>query len=211
MRAQCFIDGGHLRATSRRLKKPLVNPRTLGTTIGYSELVQFWQTARWSSDSSKFVGHQDVRIGLTRVVYYDARPDDGADPDLESYWRAIEELPDTEIGFGAVRGRPRRQKRVDGLIAVDMLVGAFTSLFDVAVLVAADADFVPIVDAVRQRGVMVVVAAFEASLSGELRRAADRVWPIQPEKGTAYFPPLESNDGRVWREDQDGTIHLVSR
>ena len=211
MRSQCFVDGGHLRATSKRLGMPLVNPRTLATTIGYSELIQYWQTAKWSSNPLRFVGHQDVRIGLTRVVYYDAWPDDGPEPNLEAYWRQVELLPDTDIGFGAVRGQPRRQKRVDGLIAVDMLVGSFTSLFEVAVLVAGDADFVPIVDAVRRRGVMVVVAAVEDSLSSELRRAADRIWPIQPDRGDAYFPALESDDGRIWFEDKDGKVQLVQK
>jgi uncharacterized LabA/DUF88 family protein len=63
-----------------------------------------------------------------------------------------------------------------------MLVGAFTGLFSVAVLVAGDADFVPVVNEVKRRGVMVVVAAApsDGSLSDDLKRAADRFYAIEP-------------------------------
>jgi uncharacterized LabA/DUF88 family protein len=92
-------------------------------------------------------------------------------------------LNDTELGFASVRGgtrkRPPRQKGVDTLIAVDMLVGAFTQLFSVAILVAGEADFVPVVNEVKRRGVMIVVAAAnDGSLSDDLRRAADRFYSI---------------------------------
>ncbi len=55
-----------------------------------------------------------------------------------------------------------------------MLVGAFSGLFDIAVLVAGDGDFTPVVEEVRRRGVMVVVVAVSESLSDDLRRVADR-------------------------------------
>ncbi len=40
MRAQCFIDDGHLRAVSRRLGNAPVNPRQLASNIAYSEVFQ---------------------------------------------------------------------------------------------------------------------------------------------------------------------------
>jgi len=150
-------------------------------------------------------------ISLARVLYYDARPDteqDSKSSALAEYWKAIEVLPDTEIGFGALRGRPRRQKKVDGLIAVDMMVGAFTNLFEVAILIAGDSDFVPVVDEVRRRGVMVVVGGVPESLADELRRAADRVWVMDPSNKEDYdLPPLR-HEGKVWFEAQDGTVMM---
>ena len=88
-----------------------------------------------------------------------------------------------------------------------MLEGAFSKLFDVAILVAGDSDFVPIVNAVRRRGVMVVVAAADWSLSAELRRSADRHWFIDPSVG-AGFPYLSRPDNQVWLEAQDGAVSL---
>jgi len=131
---------------------------------------------------------------LTRVVYYDGRPDNEADTPSEtlSYWSAIEALHDTALGFGSLRGkrsRAPRQKGVDTLIAVDMLVGAFTGIYSVALLVSGDADFVPVVDEVRRRGVQVVVVAEPDSVAQELRFAADRFFPLT--LSGPFFPPLE--------------------
>ena len=82
-------------------------------------------------------------------------------------------------------------------MAVDMLVGAFTNIFSVAILVAGDADFVPVVNEIRRRGVIVVVASNEREVARDLRRAADRFVAIGPGLAPKDFPPLEI-DGRQW-------------
>ena len=117
-----------------------------------------------------------VNAFLGRVIFYDALPDSGADPQLDAYWKAIELQDDTHLGFGALRGlkKKARQKGVDVQIAVDMLTGAFAGAFDIAVLIAGDADFVPVVEEVKRRSVMVVVAAEATSMAEDLRRVADR-------------------------------------
>jgi uncharacterized LabA/DUF88 family protein len=89
-----------------------------------------------------------------------------------------------------------------------MLVGAFNGLFQVGILVAGDSDLVPVVDAVRSRGVMVVVAAEARSLSDDLRRVADRVWLIDPSGRLADFPPMWTPEGHVWLLKPDGTVHI---
>ena len=65
----------------------------------------------------------------------------------KKYWNSIENLDNTPLGFGMLRGEGNRirQKAVDSLIAVHILVGAFTRTYSIAVLIAGDADFVPIV------------------------------------------------------------------
>ena len=100
--------------------------------------------------------------------------------------------PDMHLGFGALRGlkRKARQKGVDAQIAVDMLVGAFSGLFDVAVLIAGDADFVPVVEEVKRRGVMVAVAASASSLAEDLLRVADRHVPITGESKMLRSIPI---------------------
>lgn len=137
--AYCFVDGGHLRAAARKYNKPLVDPRILAENIAYSYVVQGWRTPGMMNGSKLFASSIPRTVSLARVLYYDARPDekDPRDSLIEDYWKAIELLADTEIGFGAVRGHTRRQKKVDGLIAVDMMVGAFTNLFQVAILITA--------------------------------------------------------------------------
>ncbi len=149
--AHVFVDGASLRKRAQEFDRELVNPRKLADAL--VQRLQDW-AAIPSSGANTVLG---------RVTYYDAKPDDGTTtaPELAEYWSAVELLPDTQLGFGALRGLNRktpRQKGVDTLIAVDMLVGAFSGLFDVAVLVASDADFVPVVEEVKRRGVMVAVA-----------------------------------------------------
>jgi len=189
LRAHGFVDGGFVRRVAKDNGAQLVDPRNLLLAI---------------------ITHGDVndageiRIALRRVTYYDARPDEAVDvpQGMADYWSAIELLPDAQLGFGSLRGGGKarqkpRQKGVDTLIAVDMLVGAVSDLFDVAVLVAGDADFVPVVDEVRRRGVQVIVAAHPASLSEDLKRAADRFLAIGPGYAHGLFPPL-TKDGRTW-------------
>jgi uncharacterized LabA/DUF88 family protein len=209
--AYCFVDGGYLRAGAKKYKQPLVDPRVLAENIAGSFLVQGWRIPGMTSGGKEYANRSEV--GLGRVLYYDARPDDTSSSvsAIEDYWKAVELLPDTEIGFGALRGRPRRQKRVDGLIAVDMMVGAFTNLFQIAILIAGDSDFVPVVNEVRRRGVMVVIAGVRESLADELKRAGDRVWPIDPigSPGMREFPPLRY-EGKVWLEAEDGSVTIVT-
>jgi uncharacterized LabA/DUF88 family protein len=67
-------------------------------------------------------------------------------------------------------------KGVDIALTKDMLVNAFFGNFHTAVLVAGDADYVPLVEEVKRFGRRVIVAFFEgkkSGLSSELRRAAD--------------------------------------
>ena len=117
---------------------------------------------------------------VTRVTYYDARPDaeEEAPPERRSYWEEVERQPHTHLGFGALRGRARRQrgdprqKEVDTLLAVHLLSGAFRNLYDVAVLVTADDDFIPVVHEVQRQGKTVLVAG-GSKASDRLRAAAD--------------------------------------
>lgn len=191
--AHTFVDGAYLRELARKAEHHLVNPRVLANNLVSTTEVQSWCATPTTMSN----------VVLARVIYYDGRPSEEEElsAELRAYWDAIELLPDTELGFGSTRRgtrrRPPRQKGVDTLIAVDMLVGAFTQLFPVAVLVAGDADFVPVVNEVRRRGVMVVVAAEEQSVANDLRRAADRFIAIGPRLEATRFPAFNYH-GREW-------------
>jgi uncharacterized LabA/DUF88 family protein len=188
-----FVDGGYLRKKASDYSQPLLDPQAIVKRLVHLPKVQSW------------CGEPTIirNVALARVIYYDARPDDDSDinSDLKEYWDAIELLPDTDLGFGSLRGgvkkRPPRQKGVDTLIAVDMLVGAFTKLYSIAILLAGDADFVPVVYEVRRQGVMVVVAGWDNSMSDDLRRSADRYISLEPMPDTAALPPLIVN-GKSW-------------
>jgi len=201
-----FMDGGYLRESAHDFGQCLVDPRKLAVRIVETVEVQTWAANPGTTFNSV----------LARVTYYDALPDE-TDPnetpdakaakaaELKDYWRAVELLPDTHLGFGKLvgTGQRLRQKAVDTLLATDMLVGAFSGLFDIALLVTGDADFVPVVEEVKRRGVMVVVAVAKTgqSVSDDLIRVADRYVDL-----TANQWHEMKADERTWKPDRDREI-----
>lgn len=156
---QCYayIDGAYLRAEGAKISVPYPNPTIV---------------SRWINEQVQSISG---RVLLRRTSFYDADASgESASNKLEDYWGFIERQHDTDLRFGEVRGKPRRQKGVDVLLAVDMLSACFRRVFDVAVLVSGDADFVPLVHEVRRHGVTVVVGGVSSSTARELQTAADR-------------------------------------
>jgi len=128
------------------------------------------------------------QLWATRIFYYDAADDtDPAADEKRRYLDRVRRLPDTHVAEGDVRRRlrdgRREQKGVDVQLAVDALSAAFSGQVAAIALVTGDADFVPLVEAIRHAGPHVLVMAFEQSLSEKLRATADRVvlLPYPPE------------------------------
>lgn len=187
MRHRCaygFVDGGYLRKGAQRgFQCEFLNP----------------QAIVWHSIREGGFGHS-VEWDVARVLYYDAEPD-GEDPtkvsvadqQLQKYFARVEALPDTECRFGYIRGRPsrkgRQQKAVDVQLTVDLLVRAFDRLCDLAVLIAGDADYVPLVHEAKRRGVQVIVAGFDdGSINELLETEADRCFRFPQDFGKFKLP-----------------------
>lgn len=69
--------------------------------------------------------------------------------------------------------RGRRSKQVDISLATDMLTHAHRKNYDIAVLIAGDQDYVPLVDAVMAEGSRVVLWFVTNGLSDDLKRKVD--------------------------------------
>jgi len=69
--------------------------------------------------------------------------------------------------------KERGSKRVDITLATDMLTHAHRKHYDVAILVAGDEDYVPLVEAVQREGALVHLWFLQNGLSPDLRLAAD--------------------------------------
>jgi len=72
-----------------------------------------------------------------------------------------------------------RTKQVDISLAVEMLSHAARKHFDIAVLIAGDQDYVPLVRAVQAEGCRVHVWFFRGGLSEALARVADHFYDIE--------------------------------
>lgn len=84
-----------------------------------------------------------------------------------------------ELGFQPelFKKEPRKKRKgVDIALCTEMLSNTYNDTFDVAVLIAGDADFVPLVNAVKSRGKRVFTLFFKGNANGmsdQLRLASD--------------------------------------
>ncbi len=88
-----------------------------------------------------------------------------------------------KLGFSPQVFKKTRQdqkaKGVDIALTKDMLAHAFLGNYDVAVLIAGDGDYVPLVEEVKRLGKVVLLAFFaDGGLSPDLRRACDDFFDI---------------------------------
>jgi uncharacterized LabA/DUF88 family protein len=77
----------------------------------------------------------------------------------------------------------RKSKGVDISLTTDMLSNAFMNNYDAALLIAGDADYIPLVEQVKRLGKVVYGGFFEhaeAGLSEELRLATDTFYNFWP-------------------------------
>jgi uncharacterized LabA/DUF88 family protein len=79
--------------------------------------------------------------------------------------------------------KQRKSKGVDVTLTKDLLVNAFRDNYDVAVIMAGDGDYVPVVEELKQMGRTVYVTFFTepaAGLSEELRLSCDKFFMLSP-------------------------------
>ena len=74
--------------------------------------------------------------------------------------------------------RNRRSKRVDISLSVDMLKHAHRKNYDIAILVAGDEDYVPLVEAVKDEGCRVFLWFLSDGLSESLKRGVDHYFNL---------------------------------
>lgn len=122
---------------------------------------------------------------LVRTYYYNAPLDYKRQPQQhlaqQKFFDALRRVDYLEVRLGRLSYNKQRpdvpptEKSVDILLATDMLMHAVTGIYDVAVLVSGDTDFVDAVQAIKGRGLHVEAALFPGSGSRYLRDAADKV------------------------------------
>ena len=126
----------------------------------------------WSQDIPKAL---EDGCSLIRTYYYASLQ--GDNPKIEEVQNRLKAL---RVGQPRVfkKQKNRRSKRVDITLAVDMLSHAQRGNFDLAVLVAGDEDYVPLLEAVKAEGARVAVWFIPDGLSSALRLAADHFFDL---------------------------------
>ena len=141
-----FIDGGYLHTIVRNV----LNENAVRDPQKFAEVIDnlIYHTIIW--DRKKFAPYSEHEI--VRIYYYDAifPPDDEEFKEQKEYFGELHEYVSEkypfEMKFGRLiragkDGKMLRQKGVDVLLSIDMVVKAFLNHCDVAILVAGDDDF----------------------------------------------------------------------
>ncbi len=121
---------------------------------------------------------------LISTFYYNAPLNISINP--KKYWKQqkffneLSEIPD----FKVVLCKLRKHKRKDGNfvfdvkgddvhLAVDLVSGAYEDLYDTAIIVSGDEDFIPAIKKAQKLGKKVVNAYFKSSSSASLKKTCD--------------------------------------
>jgi uncharacterized LabA/DUF88 family protein len=128
--------------------------------------------------------------GFDKVFYYDSLPprnknEDEADfqqrvDKQETLFDELRSIPGVHVYEGDARRRRKtvQQKKVDIMIAVDMLTHSFRRNMQLASLFTADLDFKPLIDALVQDGMQVELWYPHGKPNKELIYAADHRRPL---------------------------------
>jgi hypothetical protein len=177
-----FIDGGCLRACLRRISRVYADDQTLR------------------------LSYETLTAGYSKVFYYDALPERGSsETETDEGYRArtsadrslfdqLSSLDRFHVYEGDVRRSASRrgpeQKKIDVMIAVDMLTHSFRRNMHQATLLTGDLDFKPLLDALVQEGMFVSLWFPPDETSKELKSAADQSCPftVSDVYGAMYEP-----------------------
>lgn len=161
-----------------------------------------------------------------RAFYYDCLDDRERQGDAvearerrikeqEQFFGNIDTLSGFHVRLGSMSGQQKkaRQKKVDVMLAVDMLTFGLSKNMTVATLLAGDADFVPIIEALVRAGTFTRVLFEKRSASRELYHAADarlelsvqmlHQWMSSDWRQAHHLPEQGAQDGLPVLPDND--------
>ncbi len=118
---------------------------------------------------------------LQRIYYYNIKQESDTNPNMgveqQKFLDSMYDTPYVEVRLGIwkQRGDIMVEKGVDVMLATDVVTNAYNDHYDTAIVVSGDADFYPALQAVKNVGKHIEVAAFDMNLSAESARVADVV------------------------------------
>lgn len=196
-----FIDGGHLRRY-------------------YFEGIRKW----FEGDGEINFPILKSNFSALKCFYYDCLDDIKRDGETdtefnlriakqESDFNKIREVPGTHVRLGSLTGssKNKRQKKVDILLAVDMMNHATRRNMNRAILLSGDRDFEPLVSSLVEMGLVIQVTGDKRHTSRDLAWAADSYRGLTFNDYFAWTAePLKSKYPRPDTWTGAGALSLVS-
>jgi uncharacterized LabA/DUF88 family protein len=139
------------------------------------------QCGRHDLQFDKFAAKLANGRQLQRTYYYNIRQESDSNPNVgveqQKFLDSMYDTPYVEVRLGIwkQRGDIMVEKGVDVMLATDLVTNAYNDHYDTAIVVSGDADFYPALQAVKDVGKHIEVAAFDMNLSAESARVADIV------------------------------------
>ena len=130
--------------------------------------------AKYFENNPMEIDYQKFTNGYSKIFFYDGVID--GDEEKQELLDRLREIPNFHVLTGRIKGKgaKKRQKQVDILISVNMLMHTIRSNMDSCTLLAGDEDFKPLIDALIQEGMNVTIWAEKQSASDLLLYSADR-------------------------------------
>jgi uncharacterized LabA/DUF88 family protein len=188
-------------ATMRSSNGQAANGRTLQRVAVFIDGSNLYHSleencGRFDLDFGAFADKLCKGRDLFRIYYYNVLRDPGRNPqayqDQQKFLTALYKTPYLEVRLGGskVRGDVAVEKGIDVMLATDLLRLAWDDIYDVGILVSGDGDFAYAVQAVKDLGKHVEIAAFPSNLAWELANVADDREFFTPD----YFSDLWSRN-----------------
>ena len=134
---------------------------------------------------------------LIRTYYYsdplDKKKDEETYSKQQKFFEKLRKLPDFELVLCRMQKRKIDGKTIyevkedDIHIAVDMVKFAYNNAYDTAILVSTDGDFVPAVEAVKEKGKHVENIGFDVNFSWHLKQKCDRFSQLGKKELSKFF------------------------
>lgn len=149
-----------------------------------------------SFNFEKFAGYLTKDKKLIRTYYYTAPLDKNKDEETykkqQQFFEKLRKIPNFELVLCRMqkdRANPGNYtvKEDDIHIAVDMVKLACNDAYDTAILVSTDGDFVPAIEAVKEKGKRVENVGFKIKFSWHLKQKSDRFHQLSRKDLDVFF------------------------
>lgn len=151
-----------------------------------------------------FSNYISVGKTLIRTYYYSAPLDKERDPKVyakqQRFFEELKKIPNFELVLcrmqkGKQNGKTTYMVKEDDIhIAVDMVKMAYNNAYDTAILVSTDGDFVPAINAVKEKGKKVINVGFETKFSWHLRQKSDEFKQINTKELEKMFKKISKEE-----------------
>lgn len=111
----------------------------------------------------------------------------------QQFFEKLKKLPDFELVLCRMQkdyidGNAVYCVKEDDIhIAVDMVKLAYNDAYDTAILVSTDGDFVPAIEAVKERGKKIENVSFEKKFSWHLKQKSDKFRQLSKKRINCFF------------------------